>query len=50
MNSNPFKVTNKLSAYNTHTHTHIYIYIYIYIKDLALNNPQGLTCHKTLPN
>ena len=28
------------------THTHIYIYIY----DLALNNLQGLICHKKQPN
>ena len=32
----------------------IYIYIYIYThkhtQNLALNNPQGLICHKTLPN
>ena len=25
------------------------IYIYIYIKDFAINNPQGLACHKTQP-
>ena len=28
-------------------HTYIYIYVYIYIKNLALNNPQRLICHKT---
>ena len=27
--------------------TYIYIYIYIYIRDLTLNYPQGLICHKT---
>ena len=26
-----------------------YIYIYIYIYNLALNNLQGLICHKTKP-
>ena len=29
---------------------YIYIYIYIYKHDLALNNSQELTCHKTQPN
>ena len=28
---------------------HIYL-IYVYIENLALNNPQGLICHKTQPN
>ena len=27
-----------------------YIYVYIYKKDLAINNLQWLTCHKTQPN
>ena len=48
MSSGSFKnnVTYKIFACKSY----IYIYIYIYIKDLALNNLQGVICHKTPPN
>ena len=35
------KVTFKVLAYKS------YINIYIYEQELSLNNPEGLTCHKT---
>ena len=43
----------KNNIYNQHIHlqitNYIYIYIYIYKQDLALNNSQGLICHKMQP-
>ena len=55
MNSGSFKnnVTCKLFAHKPYIYIYVYIYIYIYIyiererENLALNNPQGLICHKT---
>ena len=42
-----FKMLPTNYLFTNHTHPHTYIYIYIYIKqDLALNNLQGLICHK----
>ena len=35
--------------YNPTKPNHIYL-IYMYKEDLALNNLQGLICHKTQPN
>ena len=46
------KVINKLFTYNSYIYIYIYIYIYMCVcvkQYLALNNPQGLICHK-IPN
>ena len=49
MQTNELWLVLKLLPTNYSFTNNIYL-IYIYKHDLALNNPQGLICHKTLTN